>query len=93
MARPTAAGQPSARVGVADGASIAVETDPVGAAVSVDGLPCGPSPVTIERVGSGRHVLRIEGPPGSARAEIVDLRPGEALRLRVQLHFGDESNP
>ncbi len=38
-------------------ASIAVETEPVGAAVTVDGKPSGNAPLTVTEVGAGEHVV------------------------------------
>jgi serine/threonine protein kinase len=62
-------------------ASLSIDTDPPGAAVTVDGLEYGPAPVSVDAIKLGKHTIR-------ATAE--DFEPGERT-LDVQRN-GERTN-
>lgn len=67
-------------------ASIAVETEPAGAAVTVDGKPAGNAPLTVAEVGQGEHVVEasLDGFTSVKRAVSVTSE-GEKLMIVLTL--------
>ncbi|RPJ53012.1 MAG: PEGA domain-containing protein [Acidobacteria bacterium] len=64
--------------------SLLVETDPVGAAVAVNGEPRGASPVLLEDLQPGQHLVRVQGDTGSVE-RTVSITAGSRSSLFVPL--------
>ena len=64
-----------------------VTTQPSGAKVTLDGKPAGETPLTIDAVKPGRHVIAIAGPEGSAK-KTVRVEGGQVLTLDFPLYSG-----
>jgi hypothetical protein len=64
-----------------------VTTQPAGAKVNLDGKAAGETPVTLDALKPGRHVLLITGAEGSAR-RTVRVEAGQSLTLDVPLYSG-----
>jgi hypothetical protein len=71
----------------ADVGRLVITTQPAGAKVTLDGKAAGETPLTIDAVKPGRHVLAIAGPDGSAR-RTVRVEAGQVLTLDVPLYSG-----
>jgi hypothetical protein len=71
----------------ADVGRLIITTQPAGARVTLDGKPAGETPLTIDAVKPGRHVLAISGPEGSAR-RTVRVEAGQVLTVDVPLFSG-----
>jgi serine/threonine protein kinase len=61
-----------------------VRTEPVGARVTVDGLPRGTSPVTVGELAPGEHAVLLESDFGAVK-QIVSVEPGLTASLLVPL--------
>ena len=61
-----------------------MRTEPAGARVSVDGLPRGTSPVTVERPDAGEHAVQLESDFGAVK-QIVTIEAGLTASLMVPL--------
>ena len=66
---------------------VTITTQPGGAKILLDGKPVGESPLTLESVTPGRHVVTITGSGGSARRNIR-VEAGKTLALDVPLFSG-----
>jgi hypothetical protein len=64
-----------------------ITSQPPGAEVTLDGKPAGQTPLTIDGVKPGRHVLAVAGDDGSAR-RTVRVDAGQALTVDVPLYSG-----
>ena len=64
---------------------LAIETDPQGATVRVDGETWGTAPVERERVLSGTHAVEIELAPFGMQRRTVNVLDGQEQTLRVDL--------
>ncbi len=72
---------------VAPSGSIALETKPAGAKVLVDGVPAGETPLTLEKVPVGRHVVTFVTASGSIRRN-VHVEEGKTASLDVAVFSG-----
>ena len=59
------------------GGQLQVRTDPPGAQVSVDGVPRGTSPITVNDLAPGEHSVVLASAAGSAR-QTVNVERGAA---------------
>jgi hypothetical protein len=66
---------------------LVITTQPPGAKVTLDGKPAGDTPLTIDAVKPGRHVIGISGAEGSTR-RTVRVEGGQVLTLDVPLYSG-----
>jgi serine/threonine-protein kinase len=75
-------------------ASIAVETEPVGAVVTVDGKPSGKAPLTVTEVGPGEHVIEasLDGYTDVKRSVTVSSE-GEKLMIVLNLPKKEVKTP
>jgi hypothetical protein len=64
-----------------------ITSQPPGAEVTLDGKPAGQTPLTIDGVKPGRHILAVAGDEGSAR-RTVRVDAGQALTVDVPLYSG-----
>lgn len=65
--------------------SIAVQTDPPGGRVFLDGASRGYAPVSLDRIPVGRHLLRIERAGFITYGQMVDVSPGDEAVVRPKL--------
>ena len=61
-----------------------IRTEPAGARVSVDGVPRGPSPITVQDLSPGEHAVLLEGDLGSVK-QTVTIEAGMTASLTVPL--------
>ncbi|HET7695075.1 MAG TPA: PEGA domain-containing protein [Vicinamibacterales bacterium] len=66
---------------------LVITTQPAGAKVSLDGKPAGETPLTIDAVKPGRHVIAIASSEGSAR-RTVRVEAGQVMTLDFPLYSG-----
>lgn len=66
---------------------VTITTQPGGAKIQMDGKPVGESPLTLESVAPGRHVITIAGAGGTTRRNIR-VEAGKTLALDVPLFSG-----
>lgn len=66
---------------------VTISTQPGGAKILLDGKPVGESPLTLDSVTPGRHVVTITGAGGSAR-RTIRVEAGKTLALDVPLFSG-----
>ena len=66
---------------------LVISTQPAGAKVTLDGKPAGETPLTIDAVKPGRHVVAISGAEGAAR-RTVRVEAGQVLTLDIPLYSG-----
>jgi hypothetical protein len=64
-----------------------ITTQPAGARVTLDGKPAGETPLTIDAVKPGRHVIAIAGNEGSAK-KTVRVEAGQVMTLDFPLYSG-----
>lgn len=65
--------------------SLAVQTNPPGGRVFLDGALRGYSPTNLDRIPVGRHLLRIERPGSITYGQIIDIGAGEDAVVRPKL--------
>ena len=70
--------------------SLQVRTDPAGAKISVDGVPIGPSPVTVLELSPGEHTVVVQTEAGSTR-QTVTVEAGATASLVAQLPIAQDS--
>jgi hypothetical protein len=66
---------------------VTITTQPGGAKIQMDGKPVGESPLTLESVAPGRHVITIAGTGATAR-RTIRVEAGKTLALDVALFSG-----
>jgi hypothetical protein len=66
---------------------VSINTQPTGAKIMLDGKPVGDSPLVLESVTPGRHVLTIAGTGGTARRNIR-VEAGKTLTVDVAMFSG-----
>ncbi len=62
--------------------SLQVQTEPAGQMVSIGGTERGISPVTIDNLPPGQHIITVRGPKGGMR-RTVSVKAGETMSLLV----------
>jgi hypothetical protein len=70
-----------------DAGQIIVKTEPAGAKVLIDGKPAGESPVTLNAIPAGRHVLTFVSSSGSVK-RTVRVVAGKSVSLDVPIFSG-----
>jgi PEGA domain len=66
---------------------VSVTTDPDGIRVLVDGKLAGTSPLTIDKISPGKHVLTLQGPGGTLR-RTIRVEPGQTLVVDIPVFSG-----
>jgi hypothetical protein len=69
--------------------SLLVESTPAGAAVSVDGVALGGTPLMVKNVPPGGHVWRVQLPSGDATGGVVDVAPGKSAKVKGEIAESD----
>jgi hypothetical protein len=72
--------------------NLQVRTEPPGARISVDGVPIGPSPVTVVDLQPGEHTVIVETEAGSTKQTVV-VEAGATASLLAQLPAAAPSGP
>jgi hypothetical protein len=85
-AAPTPAPRPAAPVMSTVG-GISVNTQPAGAKILLDGKAAGESPLTLDNVPPGRHVITINSPAGTVR-RTVRVEAGKTVVVDVAVFSG-----
>lgn len=70
---------------VALSGSVSVTTDPPGATVMIDGRNVGISPVDVERVAQGEHILSVSKRGYTSRDKEIDLEYGDVLSVFLRM--------
>jgi hypothetical protein len=65
--------------------SLAIDSRPMGAAVTIDGRPVGTTPLTLTTLSPGGHSVRIERNGYRPWTTTVDVKPGERSRVAASL--------
>jgi hypothetical protein len=71
---------------------LSVETDPVGAAVYVDGRPAGETPVKVSGLPAGEHRVRIVKSGYLENARLISVAAGKPTALKVNLTRSGETS-
>jgi hypothetical protein len=66
---------------------LSITTEPAGARVLVDGKFVGTSPVTLDKVSAGKHVVTLQATGGTVKRNIR-IEPGKGLDLDVPVYSG-----
>jgi hypothetical protein len=68
--------------------ALMITTQPPGARVSIDGKPAGETPLTLDTIKPGRHVITLVSPSGASAKRTVRVEAGRPLTLDVALFAG-----
>jgi serine/threonine protein kinase len=72
--------------------SLQIRTEPAGAQVLIDGQPRGKSPVLVENLAPGEHLVTVDSDLGNVK-HTVTVQPGTTSALVVPLSGGENSAP
>ena len=72
----------------ANAGALTITTQPPGARVSIDGKPAGETPLTLDTIKPGRHVITLVSPTGASAKRTVRVEAGRPLTLDVALFAG-----
>lgn len=89
-AGPTWAKGPSGGAAIAVG-DLAVETDPYGAAVFVDGRAAGATPITVSGLTAGEHRVRVVKKGYLENARVITVVAGKPTAVKVKLTRAGET--
>jgi PEGA domain len=67
--------------------SVSITTDPAGIRVLVDGKVMGTSPLTLDKLAPGKHVLTLQGAGGSIK-RTIRVEPGTPLAIDIPVFSG-----
>jgi PEGA domain len=67
--------------------SIVVETQPAGAHILLDGKPAGDSPLRLDDVPPGRHVVTVSTASASVK-KVVRVEPGKTISVDLAVYSG-----
>jgi serine/threonine-protein kinase len=81
-----ASSAPAAAAAAAEG-RLEVETQPAGARVLLDGKPAGESPLALDKVPIGRHIVTVISAAGTVKRS-VRVEPGRAVKLDIPIFSG-----
>jgi hypothetical protein len=87
VALPPAEPEPAAAPPPSGGGQLVIKTEPAGARVLLDGKPAGESPLTLNAVPPGRHVVTFLSSSGSVK-RTVKVVAGRAVTLEVPIFSG-----
>jgi PEGA domain-containing protein len=86
---PSPAPQPAAAPPVAANAGrLTITTQPPGAHVAIDGKSAGDTPLTLDTIGPGRHVITLTSPGGASAKRTVRVEAGKTVAIDVPLFSG-----
>ena len=86
-AAPAPAAPPPQAPGADNAGRLTITTEPAGAKVLLDGKAAGESPLTLETVTPGRHVVTVVGSGGSVKRTIM-IEAGRSMAIDVPLFSG-----
>jgi hypothetical protein len=78
---------PAVMAGSGSGGHLTVTTEPDGARVLLDGKAVGSSPLTLDGITPGRHVVTVQGAGGTIK-RTVRIEPGKTLTIDVPVFSG-----
>lgn len=78
---------PKHEVVSATGGHLDITTDPAGAKILLDGKPAGESPLSLDGVAPGRHVVTMMGDSGAVK-RTVRIEKGKSESLNVAIYSG-----
>lgn len=84
---PQAAPGPVSKPTTIAGGSLALVTQPAGARVLLDGAPAGETPLTIESVAPGRHIVTFMTAAGAVK-KTVRIEAGKTVSLDLPVYSG-----
>jgi hypothetical protein len=67
---------------------LAVVTQPAGARVTLDGKAVGETPLTLDTVSPGRHVIVVTAPSGASAKRTVRIEAGKTATIELALFSG-----
>ncbi len=67
---------------------LTITTQPAGAKVSIDGKAAGETPLTLDAVRPGRHVITLTGASGASAKRTVRVDAGQTLAIDLPLFSG-----
>ncbi|HEX9367148.1 MAG TPA: PEGA domain-containing protein [Vicinamibacterales bacterium] len=80
---------PPATPPVATGTTrLTITTEPVGAKVTIDGKPAGETPLALDTISAGRHVVVLTGAGGVTAKRTVRIEAGRTVAIDVGLFSG-----
>jgi hypothetical protein len=72
----------------ANAGRLAITTQPPGAHVSIDGKAAGDTPLTLDTVRPGRHVITLTGASGASAKRTVRVEAGQTVAIDLPLFSG-----
>ena len=84
---PAPAAPPPPAPGAGNAGRLTITTEPAGAKVLLDGKAAGESPLTLETVAPGRHVVTVVGSGGSVK-RTVKVEAGRSMAIDLPLFSG-----
>jgi hypothetical protein len=85
---PVAAPAPAPPALSGSSGRLAITTQPAGARVTVDGKAVGETPLTLDTVSLGRHVIAITAANGASAKRTVRIEPGKTVAIDLPLFSG-----
>jgi uncharacterized protein YjbI with pentapeptide repeats len=67
---------------------LTITTEPAGAHVAIDGKPAGQTPLTLDTISPGRHVIAVTGASGATAKRTVRVEAGRTVTLDLPLFSG-----
>jgi hypothetical protein len=87
-AAPAAAPAPAPPPASGTEGRLAITTQPVGARVTLDGKAVGQTPLTLDTVSPGRHVITVTAPSGAAAKRTIRIEAGKTATIDLPLFSG-----
>ncbi|MEO6237149.1 MAG: PEGA domain-containing protein [Vicinamibacterales bacterium] len=72
----------------AGSARLAITTQPAGARVTIDGKAAGETPLTLDTITPGRHVVIVTAPSGASARRTVRVESGKTVAIDLPLFSG-----
>ena len=72
----------------AGAARLAITTQPAGARVTIDGKAAGETPLTLDTITPGRHVVVVTAPSGASARRTVRVESGKTVAIDLPLFSG-----
>ena len=87
-AAPAAAAPPVVTPPVGRAGRLTITTEPAGAHVAIDGKPAGETPLTLDSLSAGRHVVTLTGASGVSAKRTIRVEPGRTTAIDMPLFSG-----
>jgi hypothetical protein len=85
---PTSAAAPAAPAAASGATRLAITTEPAGARVTIDGKPAGETPLMLDTISVGRHVVTVTGATGVTAKRTVRVEAGKTAMVEIPLFSG-----